>query len=105
MPIYEYHCRRCDEIEERLRSIPERDEQAECGRCGDDMVRIVSAPSLGIWNGERKFPNLSPTGDGSMTFPSRSAYEAHLKEQHIAEVGIKAPVKRPHGNRVIGTWQ
>ena len=67
------------------------------------MERQASAPALGIWNAERKFPNLSPHGDGTMTFASKAAYEARLKELNFAEVSQGGLVERPHGNKVIRT--
>ncbi|HEU4752121.1 MAG TPA: zinc ribbon domain-containing protein [Armatimonadota bacterium] len=43
MPIYEYLCRACDERFSRLRPVPERDEPAQCPKCGrKESQRIVS---------------------------------------------------------------
>jgi len=103
MPIYEFMCWECDKITEALRSIPERDDPPACA-CGIRTERIVSAPNIDIWQADRAFPNLSETGDGAMKFRTREDYEVHLKENHIQEIGINAPVKRAHGNKVVTTY-
>lgn len=34
MPFYEYHCPKCDEMFDLMRSIADRDKPAECPTCG-----------------------------------------------------------------------
>jgi hypothetical protein len=62
---------------------------------------VVSAPAMQTWNQDRAFPNVSPYGDGTATFKTKARYEAHLKAHDMAESSTDAPIKRPHGNRVI----
>lgn len=98
MPIYEYFCSQCSTRREVYRPIADRDMISLC-RKGHAEVRVYSVPSLSIWNASRPFPNAVKSGDG--TFPTRGAYEAHLKANDIAEARIDGKIYRPHGNRVI----
>lgn len=82
MPIYEYVCYECDAKEERLRTIAERNLTEFCDS-GHAMERIVSVPAVSIWNPYRTFPNAVKSGDGR--FPTRAAYETHLKMNDMAE--------------------
>jgi putative FmdB family regulatory protein len=103
VPIYEYICYRCDERCEEYRRIGDYT-PPECCQCSTMMERIISAPSLSVWDASRRFPNLSPNGDGTMTFRTRMAYENHLKEHGIVEVSQGGDrIKRPHGNKVLRT--
>jgi hypothetical protein len=69
------------------------------------MEHIIALPNVVIWNEERRFPNLTQHGDGSMAFPSKAAYKKYLEDNHAAEVSQGGVVKRPHGNKVVGTWR
>lgn len=54
MPIYEYtakdpaksSCEKCREVFEVMRSIADKSVQ-RCPSCGAEVVRVISAPSLG----------------------------------------------------------
>ena len=100
MPIYEYKCRSCGERYEVLRPMADRERSFPCP-CGARAGFMVSVPTMQTWNQERAFPNVSPHGDGTQTFATKTEYEAHLKAHEMAESSTDAPVKRPHGNRVI----
>jgi len=105
MPLYEFYCEKCQSITEAVRLIAKRDGAQKCQFCKGPTERVVSAPTVQIWDDGRRFPNLTQHGDGTMAFPNKACYEAYLKEQDIAEYSTDAPVKRPHGNRLIGTWK
>lgn len=51
MPLYEYHCKRCDCTFEMLRSIKDADCKAECPKCGSSQI-------------ERQFSTFSASGCG-----------------------------------------
>jgi putative FmdB family regulatory protein len=82
MPIYEYVCHECGTTEESYRSLYERNMPKVCGQ-GHKMERIYSVPALAIWNADRPFPNAVNFGDGK--FPTKAAYESHLKSHDMAE--------------------
>ena len=105
MPLYEYHCFECGSGKEDLRPIAHRNDPTPCEQCKAPMELIISAPSMHIWDSGRSFPNLSHAGDGSMSFASKTEYEMHLRENNIGEVSTDAPVYRPHGNKVVGSWK
>ena len=101
MPAYVYRCPLCRRTEYLLRSVEKRNDPCPC--CGHHMQRLIQPPAIHSWNADRRFPNLSPEGDGTKSFASRAAYETHLKDLGLAESSHTAPVKRPHGNRVVRT--
>jgi putative FmdB family regulatory protein len=96
MPIYEFYCHACAKTFEEIRHLDQR-EPPQCAECGASTEYVISAPKLGIWNGERKFPNVSNYGDGSASFPDKASYERHLKDNHMAESSTDAPKKVPLG--------
>lgn len=98
MPIYEYACHECGTVTEDIRSIAARDDISVCNR-GHVTERIVSVPALSIWNADRPFPNAVKAGDGK--FPTKAAYETHLKMNDMAETKTDGKIYRPHGNKVI----
>ena len=50
------------------------------------MERLFSVPVVSIWDAERQFPNAVNVGKG--TFPTKAAYESHLKAHDMAETKI-----------------
>lgn len=100
MPMYEYKCT-CGNRWTLLRRMADRN-IPPCCHCGKKMSRMISAPTMHIWDAGRQFPHMCSQGElGEMTFPSKEAYETHLKDRGIAEVSTSAPIKRPHGNKVV----
>ncbi len=105
MPIYEYYCFVCSTGKERIRTITRRNDPVRCSSCDMPMELVISVPSVQVWNGDRPFPNLTGFGSGDMTFATKKAYHAHLKEQGVDELSTSAPNYRSHGNRVVGSWK
>ena len=105
MPTYDYRCDTCENYTEEVRLMAARNESGQCS-CGGSTERVIlAAPTMTPWDETRKFPNLRKEGDGTMSFPSKSEYESYLKTNEIGEWGVwRAPIRRPHGNRVIGRW-
>ena len=97
-PLYEFLCHPCDYKVEELRKMA--DYTSPVCECGEDMEWVISAPAVDAWNSERKFPNVTQHGDGTMTFKSKDAYKAHLKANHSAEYSHTAPIKTSHGAEV-----
>lgn len=52
MPLYEYQCRKCGHIFEKLRRIAEADDKLECPKCHSDEV-------------ERQFSTFAAGGCGA----------------------------------------
>lgn len=52
MPLYEYQCRKCGHIFEKLRRIAEADSKLECPKCNSEEV-------------ERQFSTFAAGGCGS----------------------------------------
>lgn len=51
MPSYDYQCRHCQRVEERVVPIEERHAQA-CMTCGDPLALILTRPPLGRMAGK-----------------------------------------------------
>lgn len=45
MPLYEYHCKTCKKIIEKLQSIKAKN-TIECSECGNKCKRIISKSSF-----------------------------------------------------------
>lgn len=87
MPIYEYQCNRCEAVVTRHRKIADRDKRVRC-KCGANCKMIFSRTSANCWQGDWKFPNTSPHGDGTTSHANESAYKAHLEKHGMREVGL-----------------
>jgi putative FmdB family regulatory protein len=103
MPFYQYNCNRCYTSQDELRTIKMRDDGPTCGKCGYEMYRVIVPPAVHTWSQDRKFPHMRGDGDGTMSFPTKAAYESHLKAEGIAEIATDGPILKPHGNKVIWT--
>ena len=57
MPMYTYHCSKCDTRQEQMLSIPYRDE-AYCIECGFPVTRLVDAPGM-VWSPTKSGGNHS----------------------------------------------
>ena len=98
MPLYEYACSVCMTTEEVYRPVSECYAVQKCPK-GHVEQRIYSVPVMHVWNSDRSFPNAVHFGDGK--FPTKAAYESHLKANDMAETRTDGKIKRPHGNKVL----
>ena len=57
MATYEYQCLEDNNVQAIVRTFDERDDLVTCNRCGNEMKRIFSAPSI-TFNG----PGFYKTG-------------------------------------------
>lgn len=46
MPIYEYHCKRCGAVFEKIRPMSESDDTYPCTHCATPSARIQSVPVI-----------------------------------------------------------
>jgi putative FmdB family regulatory protein len=46
MPMYSYHCTKCNEVYENMRSIAQRDVKLQCPACNDLCERILDLSSF-----------------------------------------------------------
>ena len=98
MPIYEYMCPKCHTLHEAYRRMEKRHVAMICPN-GHKADLVSSVPALSIWDADRPFLNAVKFGDGK--FPTKKAYESHLKANDMAEARTDGKIYRPHGNRVI----
>ncbi len=94
MPTYEFRCTQCGWEQAVVRRIKDRNRKPKCPSCsaGGPVERILTVPHAQGWNDREIFPNLHKLRDigeiaGGMRFPDRDAYEKHLKENGIVELG------------------
>ena len=98
MPIYEYRCSTCNTVDETYRTIRDSVRSYYC-RNGHKCERIHSVPAVHTWDQHRSFPNAVKFGEGK--FPTKVAYESHLKAAGMAETRTDGKIYRPHGNKVV----
>jgi putative FmdB family regulatory protein len=104
-PLYEFYCDTCELVVEKILPIRSRDQSMECVACSTPLVRIFSPTTMHVWDQDRKFPHQTGVGGGElgeMSFPTKAAYEANLKQLGIVEVdqgGTKRKDK-VHGTKV-----
>ena len=46
MPLYSYHCIKCNEVYDNMRSISQRDVKLQCPACNDLCERILDLSSF-----------------------------------------------------------
>ena len=46
MPMYSYHCTKCNEVYENMRSIAQRDVKLQCPTCNELCERILDLSSF-----------------------------------------------------------
>ena len=51
MPLYSYHCVKCDEVYENIRSIKQRDVKLVCPECNTRCGRIIDTNSFQLKGG------------------------------------------------------
>lgn len=51
MPLYSYHCVKCNEIYENMRTISQRDTKLSCPLCGDSCERIIDLSAFQLKGG------------------------------------------------------
>jgi len=69
MPIYEYHCEKCDKTTELTHGMSEK-KSPKCPKCGKKMERIISRNSF----------QLKGTGWYKTDYPKKSASSAKEKK-------------------------
>lgn len=62
MPIYEFRCRSCNSLTEKI--CRSNVENIPCPKCGDKALRIVSIFSAGPHTPELSSPSCRPAGGG-----------------------------------------
>jgi len=46
MPLYDFHCMRCNDVTALMRTIARRDDPQRCEACGELRQRSVSGPAV-----------------------------------------------------------
>lgn len=63
MPIYEYHCKQCEETFDRIRPFSEAESPVRCPRCQQEGAeRVISA--FASFSGARDGSSTSMGGNG-----------------------------------------
>lgn len=82
MPVYEFYCKKCNAIDEVVRSMSEASLPYECPECGSTTVKKFTVPSVHT-EGEQ-IPYIHPAFGTLMT--DRQA-RAEAKSRGWVEVG------------------
>lgn len=68
MPIYEYRCKTCGELNEFL--VLKKDEALTCKKCsGQDLVKLMSAPNISAANSQASQAYSESSSDGCCGTP------------------------------------
>ena len=89
MPIYDYECSKCGEVQERYAGVDTN--HLKCRKCGGNSKRIISA--AGVYMGNDDAPwlksvrevvgNETREGREFLKDPSRSNYKAWMKKKGL----------------------
>jgi putative FmdB family regulatory protein len=89
MPIFEYKCKRCRKITERLCQVGEYPETIKCSSCGKVAKKILSRNGAVHTDGDVKWLESA-----KQTLPSdarhistRSEHQKYLKNHNLACIG------------------
>ncbi len=82
MPLYEFHCERCDKVFEALRLLRESEASIRCPECGHDAERIMPT-SFSAMSSGKGYPQRVP-------FHQKPVRNVKPKKSPVAPV---APVK------------
>lgn len=90
MPVYDYECKPCEMISERVLGIIELDHPQYCPTCGGQMKRLMSAPAIQMDYAGYHCPVTGNWIEG------RAAHRANLKKHgcRILEAGEKELMMR-----------
>ena len=86
MPLYEYHCEKCDKMFEALRPLRESDASTPCPDCGGDADRILPT-SFSAMSWAKGYPQRVP-------FHQRPVRNVEPKKSTVARVKPKAKGRR-----------
>lgn len=64
MPIYEFHCKRCEATQEKLRSFDTRDDTLLCQNCSG-ITKRVQVTRFGVTGGKPKTSDASLASTGA----------------------------------------
>jgi putative FmdB family regulatory protein len=90
MPIYDYHCEKCDEDYEIVKSIKEYDGKDQCPQCGNIGKRILSC-QIQFMGTKIENAEYNP-GLGCITKGKRHRDEI-AKSRGLIEIGNECPEK------------
>ena len=63
MPLYEYHCKKCEENFEALVSLSDSDKPAECPKCGSkETEKLLSTFAASTSSGGSKGASCDTSG-------------------------------------------
>ena len=82
MPLYEYHCERCDKVFEALRLLRESEASVPCPECGRDAERIMPT-SFSAMSSGKGYPQRVP-------FHQKPVRNVKPKKSPVATVKAKS---------------
>src|SRR5262249_16811276 len=84
MPIYQFHCPRCDTVVDKFRSMSGRDETTPCDVCGDPMRRQMSYAMQLV--GATPSRPIDMTKQLGRVFETNQQYRDYLANNAVREV-------------------
>ncbi|UCC68251.1 MAG: zinc ribbon domain-containing protein [Armatimonadota bacterium] len=77
MPLYEFRCKKCDRVFERLCRAGSNGKGLTCPACGSRSLRRLMSVFAARVSGERGSPAMSGSGAGCSTCSSGSCATCH----------------------------
>ncbi len=65
MPIYEYRCRKCGEVFEKIMKVNEKGDSLKCPRCGEKKPEKILSSFSSKGSSEVASSSCGPTGGSS----------------------------------------
>ena len=91
MPLYEYHCKKCDKVFEALRLLRESEAANRCPKCGRDAERIMPT-SFSAMSWAKGYPQRVPFHQSSVRNLERKKSTA-APAKGKSKRGVKAAKK------------
>jgi len=93
MPIFDYECLKCTNIDERICSFADAPKKGVCTKCGHISVKIIADGHGGFHTDTPKWLDQSVNdalqGDDPRPITTRGQYEDHLKRNKVEPIERK----------------
>ncbi len=97
MPLYEYRCRKCGKVVEKIQKMSDRPLN-KCEACGGKLERLVSAPAIHFKGSGwyvTDYPRKSSPGESAKSESSSESKDTQVKDAKGKDAKAKEPAKAP----------
>lgn len=94
MPLYEYKCEICGHITEDVRTVDEKDNIADCEKCGSAARKIISIPNL-VTDTNFGYTGKYDSRLGGSKIEGRKDFWNRVRQKNLKEVDLKEMADHP----------